>query len=99
MIRNAIILTAVSLLAVTSGVLAQSSDSFQVRRHVIAAGGGRSMSAGYRVSGATGQAIASGPRSASASFRIASGYWAGIPLGTESATHSIYLPLVLRGPN
>lgn len=96
MTRITIILAAVSLLAVTSVVLAQSSHSFELRRHVVAAGGERSVSASYRVQGTAGQAAASGPRSASAGFGVAGGYWAGITVGPQSETHSIYLPLVLR---
>lgn len=97
--RIAVILAVVGILATAGVVLAQSSGSFELRWQIIAAGGGRSASSSYQVSGTIGQAAGSPPRLVSAGFRVGSGYWAGIQAALAEVRHSIYLPLIQRQSN
>jgi hypothetical protein len=78
------------VLVLGTTVLAQSSASFDLSRHVIGGGGGESGSASYRVNGTIGQSIAGPSTSGSASFTVSSGYWSG-----DTRT-SLYLPVILR---
>lgn len=79
-------------LAVGAVALAQTSADFNLEWNVIGGGGGESSSAGYRVQGTIGQAIAGPPLSTSADFRVGSGYWYG---AMGPAVSTIYLPLIL----
>ena len=84
----------VLLLSLTTGAvaLAQTSAGFNLEWNVIGGGGGESSSAGYRVQGTLGQAVAGPPISASADFSVGSGYWYG---AMGPAVSTIYLPLIL----
>jgi hypothetical protein len=85
-----LVLLFVPVLMLGTTVLAQSSASFDLSRHVIGGGGGESGSASYRVNGTIGQSIAGPSTSGSASFTVSSGYWSG-----DTRT-SLYLPVILR---
>jgi len=94
--RTVILLGVVALLATAGIALGRSAADHAVEWRVIAGGGGRSTSTGYRVNGTAGQALAGPPPMSSSSYRIGSGFWAGVP-GAIEIEHRIYLPLVLRG--
>ncbi len=85
-----ILVAALAMLTIGAVALAQSSASFDLSWHTTGNGGGKSVSANYRVNGTIGQHIASHPVSGSASFQVSGGYW------FAQVNQTIYLPLVLR---
>ena len=88
-----LVLTLLLLLAAATGLLAQSSASYDLGRHVISAGG-ESASANFRAAGSLGQAVAGPPLAASANYAVSSGYWYGGGEVIEGT--AVFLPAVLR---
>ena len=76
-------------LAVAIPVLAQVSSSYDLSRHVIAGGGGRTESAGYSLEGTIGQAVTG---QSFGGYTLCSGHWCA---GADDGC-AVYLPLVLR---
>ena len=83
-------LLAVSVLV--GGVLAASTDGFDLGWHVVAAAGGASSSEDYALQGTAGQP-AVGVLS-SADYALGSGFWGGGELAPS--WNVVYLPLVVR---
>lgn len=82
---------------VGAAALAQTSAGFNLRWHVIAAGGQASSSSSYRVNGTIGQSIAGPPGSGSAGYAINSGYWfSDIDNWLGGTGRAVYLPAVLK---
>ncbi len=94
--RFAVVVITLALLAFAGVAWAQSSTSFRLSRSVIAGGGARSVSAGYRITGTAGQGLAGPPGSASSGFGVNSGFWVGSKLTSapDPWAHRVYLPLV-----
>ena len=69
-------LTIAALLALGAGTaFAQSSGgSFEIRRHVVAGGGGTSAGGAYTLSGTVGQAEAA-PAAAGGPYTLGPGFW------------------------
>jgi hypothetical protein len=82
------------LLALSGVAWAQTSPGYDLRWHVLSAGGREGMSAGsYQVHGTLGQ-VAIGPAQGSA-YHLCAGYWCGIGR-TIVEQFKLYMPILFK---
>jgi hypothetical protein len=90
--RAFVFLGLLAVLTVAGGVLAASTDGFDLGWHVVAGGGGTSSSDDFALLGTAGQPAAG--VLTGRDYVLGSGFWGGGQLAA-SAYH-VYLPLVAR---
>ena len=82
------------LLALSGAAWAQTSPGYNLRWHVVSAGGREGMSSSlHRVNGTLGQ-LAIGPAQGNA-YQLCAGYWCGIGQAVVELS-KLYLPVLFR---
>lgn len=74
---------------------AQTSPDYNLEWHVVAGGGGRSVSAGYVVNGSMGQSVTSPPYATNSTHALCSGFWF-MGSGFSCTQGSNYMPIIVR---
>ena len=81
-----------AVLTVGGGVVAASTDGFDLGWHVVAGGGGQASAEGLQVEGTAGQAAAGLLKGGD--YELGSGFWGGGEL--VKAYYGLHLPIVVR---
>jgi hypothetical protein len=87
--------TLLSLLLVTSVVLAQTGGGYDLTWWTVDGGGGTVSGSGYTLMGSAGQPEP-GPALTGGDYTLYSGFWPGAGKAGPSLDEHIYLPLALR---